>query len=198
MHTYLPSRPEIANDYAMSPSSAQLPNDTGSLSSLQLPTSTKPLKSSTPTYHTKYPEAHLECCQQNLLSHDHMFWEAIKTWLQMAMSSEAEAAPPLAKGLRIQIVQPAQALNLDRKWSWARCQAKRVGQAQQRWLKEGNGCGLARRQAEPVDHASLVMGLRIQIVQPAQALDLAQLRCFKGNDRSAHIHPLPLRVQIIL
>ena len=30
----------------------------------------------------------------------------------MAMSSDAEAAPPLAKGLRIQIVQPAQALDL--------------------------------------------------------------------------------------
>ena len=44
----------------------------------------------------------------------------------------------------------------------------------------------------------LAKGLRIQIVQPAQALDPAQLRHIKewNGPRLAHMLPLPLCVQI--
>ena len=51
-----------------------------------------------------------------------------------------EAAPPLAKGLRIQTAQPLNPAQLqcfkDRERSWVRWQAERVDQAEQRRLKE--------------------------------------------------------------
>ena len=42
----------------------------------------------------------------------------------------------------------------------------------------------SRRQVEPASQATLVKGLRIEILQPAQALDPAQLWRFKKKERS--------------